>query len=181
MVSVATIDGMPSISSFGWHPLFQRVGKILIGDTVNIIQHPEGGTKKVVLHNSHFLLVADGTEADAFCWYSGDTKEGSSGSPIFNNRWEVVALHHRSIPKTNKNNEVLDINGKTMKKERAQNNPEDIAWIANEGSRVSRIVKCLKNINLDNAAMEKIRNSLLASWSPPLLALIQAQKAAQSD
>jgi V8-like Glu-specific endopeptidase len=28
--------------------------------------------------------------------YMTDTQEGSSGSPVFNSNWEVVALHHSS-------------------------------------------------------------------------------------
>ncbi len=30
--------------------------------------------------------------------YVADTMEGSSGSPVFNRKWEVVALHHSGTP-----------------------------------------------------------------------------------
>jgi hypothetical protein len=29
--------------------------------------------------------------------YRTDTEEGSSGSPVFNEQWQVVALHHRWV------------------------------------------------------------------------------------
>jgi endonuclease G len=30
--------------------------------------------------------------------YVADTMDGSSGSPVFNQNWEVVALHHSGAP-----------------------------------------------------------------------------------
>jgi endonuclease G len=57
---------------------------------VNIIQHPSGRELKVVL--THNLVANDAT--DTRVQYYADTKPGSSGSPVFNNLWVVVALHH---------------------------------------------------------------------------------------
>ena len=31
---------------------------------------------------------------DHTLWYQTDTVAGSSGSPVFNNSWQVAALHH---------------------------------------------------------------------------------------
>lgn len=58
---------------------------------VNIIQHPFGHSKKVAIRNNHlfettFPLVA----------YFTDTEKGSSGSPVFNDRWQVIAMHRAS-------------------------------------------------------------------------------------
>lgn len=72
--------------NFGWHVLLAIQGKIRVGDPVNIIQHPHGEEKAVVVHNSHFLHLENGTNSEQFCWYSGDTEKGSSGAPVFNNR-----------------------------------------------------------------------------------------------
>lgn len=57
-----------------------------------IIQHPAGGAKMVALHNNT-IRFADGEVVQ----YLTDTLPGSSGSPVFNNRWEIIALHHQSI------------------------------------------------------------------------------------
>jgi hypothetical protein len=59
------------------------------GHYVSIIQHPGGGPKQVGLfHNA--VVFAD----DKRVQYLTDTLPGSSGSPVFNHEWEVVALHH---------------------------------------------------------------------------------------
>jgi endonuclease G len=55
---------------------------------VNIIQHPGGKSKRVGIRNN---LVSASTDADLR--YFTDTDGGSSGSPVLNDSWEVVALH----------------------------------------------------------------------------------------
>jgi hypothetical protein len=59
-------------------------------DRVYIIQHPRGEAKKIgMIHN----IVTDVT--DDVLQYRTDTDAGSSGSPVFNEKWQVVGLHHR--------------------------------------------------------------------------------------
>ena len=59
-------------------------------ERVNIIQHPNGNPQKVVLTQNYVLsnMSADRVH------YLADTEPGSSGSPVLNNHWEVIALHH---------------------------------------------------------------------------------------
>jgi hypothetical protein len=59
---------------------------------VNIIQHPRGRPKEVVVQDSR-VVRADNVVVQ----YSSDTEPGSSGSPVFNNQWALVALHHASV------------------------------------------------------------------------------------
>jgi V8-like Glu-specific endopeptidase len=61
---------------------------------VNVIQHPSGDPLKVVMTQN---LVADDATATRVHYYA-DTKHGSSGSPVFNRLWEVIALHHSGGP-----------------------------------------------------------------------------------
>lgn len=68
--------------------------KIFEQQRVNIIQHPNGDPMKVVM--THNYVVQDMTETRV--QYLADTMDGSSGSPIFNEKWEVVALHHSGAP-----------------------------------------------------------------------------------
>jgi len=58
-------------------------------DFVNIIQHPLGNRKQIALYHN-LVLGANASRVH----YLTDTQPGSSGSPVFNSKWEVVALHH---------------------------------------------------------------------------------------
>ena len=58
---------------------------------VNIIQHPGGRSRRYGIRNN---LVSASTETELR--YFTDTESGSSGSPVFNDEWEVVALHRAS-------------------------------------------------------------------------------------
>lgn len=164
LVAVADDGVPPPVESFGWHPLIKTQGKVRVGDAVNIIQHPDGDEKAVVVHKSNFLHLENGTSVDRFCWYSGDTMSGSSGSPVFNKNWEVVALHHKGVPKTNIRGEILDRDGRPMSEERFKQNPDDAAWLANEGIRISRVVAAVGDARTDDAEHETLRIELLERW-----------------
>jgi S1-C subfamily serine protease len=68
---------------------------VAIDDTVVIVQHPGGGFKQFALEPLAIRLV----EADRI-QYIADTQQGSSGSPVFNARMEVIALHHAEAEAT---------------------------------------------------------------------------------
>ncbi len=172
----------PPLESYGWHVLIAKQGKILKGQPVNIIQHPRGRPKAVVVHNSNFLHLENETEDDIYCWYSGDTEKGSSGSPVFNRFWEVVALHHKAVPRTNDRGEVLDRNGRTLSVERARDNPDLIAYVANEGIRASRLIAAITAYDrFPNAEMKKLRDDLLTHWSRPGAAAFALKAALQPE
>ena len=61
-----------------------------VNDFVSIIQHPMGGLKQVCLTDNKVAAVFSD-----LVQYSTDTEPGSSGSPVFNQNWQIVALHHR--------------------------------------------------------------------------------------
>lgn len=58
---------------------------------VNIIQHPDGRSKKWGVRNN---LVSAATTTELR--YFTDTLNGSSGSPVMNDDWQAVALHRGS-------------------------------------------------------------------------------------
>jgi len=72
-----------------WGELFLVPATIEVGTRVNIVQHPAGQHKQISLL---FNLVAfvGGNRVQ----YLTDTEPGSSGSPVFDEKWNVVALHH---------------------------------------------------------------------------------------
>ncbi len=131
-----------NIESYGWLPLSAAQGKIAITpkDYLNIIQHPLGREKEIVLRENRLLDLAtrEGDEAQLgpFLHYEGDTEKGSSGSPVLNDQWEVVALHHSGVPKTDARGRWLNKKDEIWKE--GTHPAADIAWIANEGTRVSK-------------------------------------------
>lgn len=56
-----------------------------------VIGHPRGSGLQVSVHDSELLAV---DEASRLLHYRTPTDPGSSGSPVFNEQWKVIALHH---------------------------------------------------------------------------------------
>ncbi|MEH1931187.1 trypsin-like peptidase domain-containing protein [Nostoc sp.] len=84
--TLVQLKGEPGYK-WGWLPLWSR--EISSGSRVNIIQHPMGQPKQISLQNN-FAQYVGGNVVQ----YITATLNGSSGSPVFNDDWEVVALHH---------------------------------------------------------------------------------------
>lgn len=131
-------DGTP-ITDFGVLPLIPMSGKGLTGEHVSIIQHPEGGTKQVVVRENRIVaLDKDKFPAvnPAFIHYTSDTERGSSGSPVFNDQWDLVGVHHLAIADRNKDGLALNIHGGVWT---SADGEQGKKWIANEAIRVSAI------------------------------------------
>jgi endonuclease I/V8-like Glu-specific endopeptidase len=127
------------VDSNGWIPLLGGSGKSLTGERVNIIQHPSGEPQQVVIHDNLIIEVVDD-----FLRYVADTRRGSSGSPVFNNDWDLAALHHSGVPRTDDQGRILLTSGAVWDGSDAQRDLID--WVSNEGVRISSIVEHLKGL-----------------------------------
>lgn len=137
LVAVApTAEDGTSLASFGYLQLHDEQGKELLDGCVSIVQHPGGETKQVALRESRVVDVLD-----RFLHYSTDTERGSSGSPVFDDQWQVVALHHAGVKQRDAAGNVLTRDGQIWHPDLDE---AQIAWIANEGVRVSRICAQLR-------------------------------------
>lgn len=148
------------IESYPWLQLIGQLGKADKGDPLNIIQHPRGGLKQIALRNNEIIEIPDGKRD--FLYYTTDTEPGSSGSPCFNDQWELVALHHSGVPRI-ESGQILRKDGAPWRK-----GVDDIAlidWIANEGARISAIVDALKSAAL-SAGEEEVRSRMLSDQPP---------------
>lgn len=61
---------------------------------VQIIQHPDGQYMQISLIDSRLT----GSE-DYHIYYTSDTESGSSGSPVFNEKWEIIGIHTSATDK----------------------------------------------------------------------------------
>ncbi|GAA4450888.1 DNA/RNA non-specific endonuclease [Nibrella saemangeumensis] len=141
------------LSAYGFLPLMREEGKIILKDCVNIIQHPRGEMKQVVIRENELVDLLD----SGFAHYKGDTEPGSSGSPAFNDQWEVVALHHSGVPKMDGEGNFIDINGNIW---RPGDDPSRLVWVANEGIRVSRLVDFISKASI-NGQQKTLQDQLL--------------------
>jgi len=147
-------QGVP-ISSFGFLRLHQTTGKILREEYATIIQHPRGRQKQVAARNNQILVYVYDRELkeeqqradNNYLYYETDTLPGSSGAPVFSDQWFVVALHRRGVPSTPVRDDkevVLRQDGKVA----SDKDPdESIKFVANEGVRVSRIMRRLETLS----------------------------------
>jgi endonuclease G len=132
------------LAPFGFNRLIESEGKALLGEFVTIVQHPRGEKKQVALRENR---IVDGGQR--FVHYTADTEPGSSGSPVFNDQWEVLALHHASI--------------------RAPEHPE-FGHVLNEGVRVAAIIGVIRDSLLPSeqrALADQILNPPKLEKKPP--------------
>lgn len=160
-------DGTDKLSNYGFLRLDPKTSKTGEGEFLTIIQHPEGDEKFVAARENKVIKLGDRSDADLdkFMWYVSDTAPGSSGAPAFNDNWQVVALHHRGVPRTKQENgtTLYALNsGEWVIKEVFEKTPEDKTnWIANEGVRISKIIA---DIVQQNTAAGNLRSQFIQDF-----------------
>jgi endonuclease G, mitochondrial len=145
--------------TYGWLRLIEEEGKVINGEYVNIIQHPNGEPKQLALRENQLVDVLEN-----FLHYRTDTAPGSSGSPVFNDEWEVIALHHSGVPKRDQDGNLLTRDGRIWQHWMGEHK---IDWIANEGVRISRIVKDIKNQTL-TPEKRRLRAEIFSAEPPSI-------------
>jgi endonuclease G len=131
------LQGNVRLDSFGYHRLIADTGKELPKEWLTIIQHPGGARRQFAIRENQ-LISADDPDV---LWYMSDTAQGSSGAPVLNDSFQVIALHHQGVPQRD------EATGEYILKDGSRvPNLDDVddsrvAWIANEGIRISRICK----------------------------------------
>jgi endonuclease G len=88
IVGVMADPSKPALESWG-HLLLNPNADPVLGEHVIIIQHPNGGLKQIVLTANQVVGLWEHR-----LHYTTDTMPGSSGSPVFNDSWQVIAIHH---------------------------------------------------------------------------------------
>jgi V8-like Glu-specific endopeptidase len=86
--TIFEVQGDPGKND-AWASLALRPRDLIPGERINIIQHPGGQPKQISIQNNMVEYIGGDV-----LQYVTSTLPGSSGSPIFNDRWQVVGLHH---------------------------------------------------------------------------------------
>jgi len=136
LVAVAPARGVVAGDKYGWNKLLKQQGKIVIGEAANVIGHPSGRRKEIAVRHNRLL-----DQLPDFLHYEADTEPGNSGSPVFNDQWEVVALHHSGVPRTNDAGQWLTTDGAVWDRSMGD---AAVAWVANEGARISVVLTRLR-------------------------------------
>ena len=97
------------------------------GQHFNVVQHPRGRRKEIALQDNQISKLFTNVVL-----YTSDTEPGSSGSPVFDNLWQLVALHHAG----------------------GEQSPTG-KWLNNEGIRIDRIVDDLRS-RLDDTVQAEL-------------------------
>lgn len=143
LISVKKMDisNSKNLSDIGFIRLDPTLGKLgnEEQEKLNIVHHPKGDYKQLSIRENTFTKIQPTT-----IWYKSDTSQGSSGSPVFNDQWQLVALHHMGVPKRDAEGNYLDKDDEIIPIVNRQIDVNRIHWIANEGVRISVIVKHIK-------------------------------------
>ncbi|WP_068927997.1 DNA/RNA non-specific endonuclease [Planobispora rosea] len=132
------------LAALGFNRMIESEGKAIIGEFVTIVQHPRGEKKQVALRENRIVDVLD-----QFLHYVADTEPGSSGSPVFNDQWEVVALHHAAVPASGGGSSAF----------------------VNEGIRISRVCRFVREASLppaQRALADQLFVAERADWAAPI-------------
>lgn len=147
-VKPTDITGKVTIESIGYLYLDKALGKIgdIHVEKLNVIHHPQGDYKQISIRENTFTGIEE-----TKIFYEADTAQGSSGSPVFNDQWQVVGLHHKSIAKMSADGkEFLDKDDNIIPVINDKIDVTRVVWLRNEGIRISVILKHLFKKHPDN-------------------------------
>ncbi|MBL8683553.1 MAG: trypsin-like peptidase domain-containing protein [Myxococcales bacterium] len=138
-----TVVGVKGDPAATYEPLALRPVTVKLDEWVNIIQHPAKQPKRLS-YSGNFVrwqgvIAGEKNEAapperSELVQYLTDTLPGSSGAPVFNKHWDVVAIHH---------GEFRD--GDMVKYEQPTGSTR--AFARNEGVLVAHILRALAAIS----------------------------------
>lgn len=151
--------GGEDLSGLGTITPTDATAKILVGQPIEIIQYPDGGPKEYAISNNRLVDVLE----EGFLHYETDTLEGSSGSPAFSAAWELVALHHAGIPEV-RDGRIMTTDGQPWSEGMGD---DRVHWIANEGIRISAIVRSLSQARMGNGMQAALLRELLGLTTDP--------------
>lgn len=168
-IAPVSIDGSRQLKDFGFNRLVDNDTDLITeGQFSNIIQHPSGQPKQLAFRQNE--VIAKPTD---FLHYRTDTAPGSSGAPVFNDQWQVVALHRAGVWATNDAGQILAIDGTVWRDGMGE---DRIRWLANEGARIPRLLARWRDLQRGTQHGELL-DELFAPDAPAVTDRIETQPA----
>jgi V8-like Glu-specific endopeptidase len=143
--TIVAVEAMNSqgarLARRGFIPLTVSSGKLTVKELANIVQHPGGEPQQVALRDSQVV-----ESLEHFIRYEADTLPGSSGAPVFNDQWQLAALHHSGVPEEVRPGVYRLRDGGEWDTKlplpyaKQLQLSAHINWISNEGIRISSII-----------------------------------------
>jgi len=137
---VAVSDPEGKLASYGFNRLIDADGMEAKGELLSIVHHARGARKRVAMRENRLIEVLE-----QFLVYQSLSAPASSGAPVFNDQWELVALQHSGYPLKDGRGCWLLQGGGTL---HAGCDESQIDWLACEGIRASFIIAHLKAAKL---------------------------------
>ena len=156
-----------NLAEFGHNVLVRQEGKLVKGELIYCIHHPEGQPRSVNLRENRLTALDDPALQNLWMHYETDTERGSSGAPLYNYEWVVVGIHHMAIEKRDAEGNILAIGGGRWTPAMGERQKW---WYANEGLRISRFIADVE-VQVKTALDRTRLRSLSASspkWGPHL-------------
>lgn len=160
-VAPETPEGRQRVARFGWLRLSSSMDTVVPGEWLTMVHHPGGRPKQLALRQN--LLIKCG---DADLWYATETASASSGAPVFNDSWQVVALHRSGVPARDRSGHVLTSDGEAW----ADGDDEArIVWRAGVGTRAAVIVRCLAEAHGEHPLIAEMLSGVDADASDAIV------------
>lgn len=155
-VGIAPIDVTNKfpIKDIGYLYLDKAIGKVgeVNVEKLNIIHHPLGDYKQISIRENLFVGIDD-----TKIYYDTDTAQGSSGSAVFNDQWQVVGLHHKSIAKMTADGKYyLDKEDNIIPEYDGKIDITKVVWLKNEGIRISALLNHVRKKNPNDPIIAEI-------------------------
>lgn len=151
-VAPETPDRRQRVARFGWLRLSTSADLALPGEWLTMVHHPGGAPKQLALRQN--LLIECGADD---LWYATETAAGSSGAPVFNDSWQLVAIHRAGVPARDPDGAVLMIDGEAWTDAVDETR---IVWRAGVGTRVAAVLDRLARQRGEHAlVLELFRES----------------------
>ena len=158
------------LAARGSIPLVSSLGDVTVLEWANIIQHPGGDPQQVALRDNKVVK-----SLEHFIHYEADTQPGSSGSPVFNDQWQLVALHHSGVPDQERPGIYRLRNGDKWDTRQPLPYAEQLRmwakvnWLSNEGVRINSIIADARSrLGDDPTRLALFNESLRENASPSL-------------